>query len=452
MADRGQETDFTLARAQGRVGTVLRDKWRLDRLLGVGGMAAVYAATHRNGKRGAVKMLHVELSAHEEARRRFLQEGYVANAVAHPGAVSVLDDDVAEDGSVFLVMELLDGETAADRASMRPGERLDPGEVLAIADQILDALRAAHDKGIVHRDLKPENIFLTRDGHAKVLDFGLARLHDFSSAPRATKTGTAMGTPAFLPPEQALGDWHEVDGRTDLWALGATMFTLLTGRLVHVAEGVNKLMLAAMTKPAPRLATVFPGVASELAAVVDRALQFDRKDRFPDAAEMQRAVRRARAVIPGEIATGTFTGGLAAGASAARRSGEIAASKSVLPGPEGARSRRAAVLAAIGIGAVTGIVAVMVIVRGGPPAPAMIATAPAASPVPAALTTSALTVVPASSVAPADSAVPTADSPSPSAVPLSATTASARVAPRASSRPPGPRPTAEPAKDPFRTW
>src|SRR3954468_18638644 len=123
MAEQEEASDPISLRAQARVGAVVREKWRLDRLIGVGGMAAVYAGTHRNGKRGAVKMLHLELSVDEQARVRFLREGYAANAVNRPGAVSVLDDDVSEDGSVFLVMELLDGHTLDDRAKSRPGSK-----------------------------------------------------------------------------------------------------------------------------------------------------------------------------------------------------------------------------------------------------------------------------------------------------------------------------------------
>jgi serine/threonine-protein kinase len=298
--------DPVTQRAQARIGAVLRGKWRLDSLIGVGGMAAVYAATHRNGKRGAVKMLHLELSTDAEARQRFLREGYVANAVEHHGAVSVLDDDIADDGSVFLVMELLEGHTVEERASSRPGSKLEPGEVLAIADQLLDILVAAHKKGIVHRDLKPENVFLTKAGQVKVLDFGLARLYGLaqgSGANRMTAAGTAMGTPAFMPPEQALGNWDSVDGRTDIWAIGATMFNLLTGRFVHEADNVNKLLLAAMTKPSRQIATVEPGVPPPVAAIIDKALAFEQKDRWPDAAAMRDAVRQARSKIRGEIAT-----------------------------------------------------------------------------------------------------------------------------------------------------
>ncbi len=282
------------ARAQARVGQTLRGKWRLDSLLGIGGMAAVYVGTHRNGKRGAVKMMHVESGWNEEARARFLREGYAANRVDHPGAVSVLDDDVADDGSVFLVMELLDGETLEARSVARPGQRLELGEVLAVADDLLDVLAAAHEKGIIHRDIKPENVFFTRRGEVKILDFGIARMREEAGSAKMTEVGAAMGTPAFMPPEQALGKWDIVDARTDLWAVGATMFTLLTGQSVHSAETVQQLMLAAMTKPAPGLCSLRPDLPQEVGQVVDCALAFDQASRWPDARTMQQAVRALR--------------------------------------------------------------------------------------------------------------------------------------------------------------
>ena len=134
----------------------------LDKLLGVGGMAVVYRATHRNGNEVAIKMLHPELSFEPNIKERFLREGYAANKVKHAGAVTVFDDDVADDGAAFLVMELLEGETLQGRME-RKGGKLPPAEVLALAEQLLGVLAAAHDKGIVHRDLKPENVFLNRD-------------------------------------------------------------------------------------------------------------------------------------------------------------------------------------------------------------------------------------------------------------------------------------------------
>jgi hypothetical protein len=176
------------------------------------------------------------------------------------------------------------------RAQARPGQRLPVAEVISIAGALLDVLAAAHDKGIVHRDLKPENLFLTTKGEVKVLDFGIARFRDGAAQTTGTRTGSVMGTPAFMPPEQALGDTANVDNRTDLWAVGATMYTLLSGRTVHEADTLNKLLLAAMTKPAPPLAGILPGIAPALAAVVDRALAFDQAHRWPDARSMRAAL------------------------------------------------------------------------------------------------------------------------------------------------------------------
>jgi serine/threonine-protein kinase len=287
-----QLLDPMLVRARSRIGVVLREKWRLDGLLGFGGMAAVYAATHRNGSRVAVKVLHNELSTNALVRQRFLREAYIANSIGHDGAVKVSDDDTAEDGSAFLIMELLDGETLEERR-IRFGGRLGEDEVLSLADQLLDVLVAAHAKGIIHRDIKPENIFLTRSGQVKVLDFGIARLRELSSASNATKAGSTMGTPAYMAPEQARALWDEVDARTDLWAVGAVMFILLTGHGVHDGRTTNEVLLSAMTKPAPPLATVEPNIAPSVARAVDTALAFEKGARWPDAATMQEATRRA---------------------------------------------------------------------------------------------------------------------------------------------------------------
>ena len=287
-----EEQDPVRDQAKGRVGATLRGKWRLDALIGVGGMAAVYAGTHRNGKRGAIKILHSELSGNQNIRTRFLREGYVANTVDHPGAVSVLDDDIAEDDSVFLVMELLQGESLDARAT-RLGGRLDPSEVLSIADQCLDVLIAAHAKGVVHRDLKPENVFVTTEGRVKVLDFGIARIRELSIASAATRTGTMMGTPAYMAPEQARGRWEQVDEQTDLWAVGAAMFFLLTGRSVHAEATINETLLAAMTRPAPPVGSLIPSIHPAVANLIDRALAFGKHDRWAEAAAMQEGVRVA---------------------------------------------------------------------------------------------------------------------------------------------------------------
>ncbi|MCE7888586.1 MAG: serine/threonine protein kinase [Sorangiineae bacterium PRO1] len=284
--------DPAVSRARQRTGTVLHGKWHLDTLLGVGGMAAVYAATHRNGTRAAVKVLHPELGGYGHVRSRFLKEGYVANKVDHPGVVRVLDDDTADDGSLYLVMDLLEGESLETRR-LRKGGSLVVDEVLSVADQVLDVLAAAHAKGIVHRDIKPENVFLTRQGVVKVLDFGIARLRELSTASNATQAGTTMGTPAFMAPEHARGRWEEVDVESDLWSVGATMFTLATGKLVHEASTPNEQLVAAVTQAARPMREVAPETPLPLAEVIDKALMFRKSDRWPTAAAMQDAVRTA---------------------------------------------------------------------------------------------------------------------------------------------------------------
>lgn len=281
------------------MGSVINDKWTLDRVIGVGGMAAVYAATHRNKKRAAIKMLHPELSLDAVMRERFLREGYAANSVGQRGAVAVDDDDVTEDGCAFIVMELLDGETIDARWSRKAG-RLPPQEVLSIVDQLLDTLAAAHAKRIVHRDIKPENLFLTRDGVVKVLDFGIARLHEIKGTKVSTQSGNTMGTPAFMAPEQARGKWEDVDQRTDLWAVGATMFTLLTGDYVHEGDTVNETLAMAVTQRARSLRELRPDLHPSLIELVDRALAYEKEERWPDAPTMQQALRRAYLAMQGE--------------------------------------------------------------------------------------------------------------------------------------------------------
>jgi len=299
MTQTKQREDPQLARARARLGVVLNGKWRLDALLGVGGMAAVYGATHRNGKRVAVKMLHQEFSNDEEVRTRFLQEGYAANAIQHDGAVSVLDDDVAPDGSAFLVMELLEGQTVEQRWESG-GQRLPLRDVLSIVEPLLDVLAAAHAKAVVHRDIKPENLFVTKAGTLKVLDFGIAKVFEQRrERTTSTRVGTVMGTPAYMAPEQALARWDEVDGRTDLWAVGATMFTLLSGRHVHDAQTSQEQMILSATTPAASIASVVPGLPAAVVSIIDRALAFDRAKRWPDASSMREAVRSALDALGG---------------------------------------------------------------------------------------------------------------------------------------------------------
>ncbi len=283
----GEIHEEVVQRAEARVGSWLCGKFHLDRLLGVGGMAAVFSATHRNGNRVAVKMLHTALSMEADLRRRFLREGYVANAVDHPGAVRVLDDDVAEDGSIFLVMDLIAGVSIETVAEFLGG-RLPANVVLSITHQLLDIVAAAHANGVVHRDIKPDNVCLTRDGNVMLLDFGVARMLEGGNT--ATRDGTTIGTPAFMSPEQALGKVKDIDALSDVYAVGAVVFTLLSGRWVHEGESPNELLILAATKPARSLADVAADTPAVIVDFVKRALAFEKADRWQSAREMQKAL------------------------------------------------------------------------------------------------------------------------------------------------------------------
>jgi hypothetical protein len=290
-----------------RVGEVFAGKWRIERVLGSGGMATVYGATHTNNNRAvALKVLHPEFTASGDMKKRFLREGFIANRIGHPGAVSILDDGVDDDGNVYLVMELLTGASVAERirASRRKSvvdgsqRAFDQTEALRVADGVLEVLAAAHAQGIVHRDLKPDNVFVTGSGEVKVLDFGIARLREPQSGGETpTRTGVVLGTPQYMPPEQARGRASLVDERSDLWSTGAIVFAMLTGRHVHEAETPNEALLKAMTATAQPLATVLPGVDPRVASIVDKALAYDPAMRYPDAASMQADVRAAMAEV-----------------------------------------------------------------------------------------------------------------------------------------------------------
>ncbi|CAN91012.1 Protein kinase [Sorangium cellulosum So ce56] len=277
-------------RARARLGMTVKNKWRIDSLLGVGGMASVYAATHhRNGSRAALKILHAEFARDVGIRERFLREGYVANKIDHPGRVAILDDDITEQDEPFLVMELLDGETV-QQLWKRKSRKLPVAEALWIAGEVLLTLESFHAEGIVHRDLKPANIFITKDNVVKLLDFGVARMR---GAPGdKTKAGTALGTPSFMAPEQAMGLTEGVDGRADLFSIGATLYAVLSGQRLHQGRSDNEAFILAATTPAPSLARIAPELPASVIGLVDKALAWDKRNRFESAAQMRQEVLR----------------------------------------------------------------------------------------------------------------------------------------------------------------
>lgn len=295
--------DVDCGSARDRLGRTLGGKYHLEAILGAGGTAVIYRAQQRDGQMVAVKVLHDHLSRSDEVCRRFVREGQLGNVLDHSGVVRVLDHGSTEEGCPYLVLELLEGESLEERR-VRSGGRLELSETLELTEQLLAVLEVAHAKNIIHRDIKPSNLFLTNAGQLKVLDFGIARIADDTSS-TSTKTGQMVGTPAFMPPEQALSRPREIDARTDIWSVGATMFTLLSGEHVHIAESSSEHLVKAATLHARSLAKVLPGVPSNVEALVARCLAFDKRERWSTAASMRAELAFVR-VDPGRgIGTNT---------------------------------------------------------------------------------------------------------------------------------------------------
>ena len=277
--------------AERRIGSVIGGKWRVDALLGAGSMAAVYAVTHRNGARAALKILHPTLCADPAVCERFLGEGYLTNSVKHNGIVRVLDDGATDDGCVFLVMDLLEGTTLEEARQQRDGGRFELPEMLVIADRLMDVLAAVHEVNIIHRDLKPQNVFLCDDGVVKLLDFGVARISERESAGQLSSFGLVLGTPSFMSPEQALGARDQIDHRTDIWSLGASIFTGLTGQTVHLGPNIQAKLLAAATAKARSISMARHDLPAPIANVIDMSLRFKREDRWQSVVAFRHALR-----------------------------------------------------------------------------------------------------------------------------------------------------------------
>lgn len=276
--------DPLIVHARLQVGRVLRSKWTLERLIGVGSYGAVFQARHRNGSPVAIKLLHPTMGFDTRFAQRLIQEGYIANKIDHPAIVKVIDDDTDErDGTAFLVMEYLEGMTLTRMLERR--RCLPASEVFTMLDPALEAVGLAHEKGIVHRDIKPDNLFLLHDGAIKVLDFGIARVAPAGGA-QPTRSGSVEGSPSYMPPEQALGRLGSQGPQSDVYSIGATMFKLITGRTPHAGESVQEMIILVATQSARSITTVAPDLPSAVARIVDKALAYDRDKRYPDARAM----------------------------------------------------------------------------------------------------------------------------------------------------------------------
>jgi serine/threonine-protein kinase len=270
-------------------GTILDGRWRIDALLGTGGMGSVYRAEHVHvGRKAAVKVLHPELCSSPAERERFRREARVATRLRSPHVVEVLDFGEDASGRSYLAMELLEGEPL--RAVLDREGRLAPQRVVRLLRQLLDGLAAAHAEGIVHRDLKPENLWLSGAGddeRLRVLDFGIAKWADARADATRTQAGLVVGTPEYLSPEQAVGG--DVDRRADLYATGILAFVMLTGRHPFDTSDLRTLVAAHAFERVPSISSSVPELAAwpRLVDFVSRATEKDRARRAGTAEELR---------------------------------------------------------------------------------------------------------------------------------------------------------------------
>ncbi|HET9955909.1 MAG TPA: protein kinase [Polyangiaceae bacterium] len=267
------------------IGRTVGSGWIVDSVIGVGGSATVFRATNAEGQSAAIKLMHHQLAL--SWTKRFEREAKLLQALSHP-AIPELYEFGRFGGVPFLVLELLMGQSLD--VLCKDARQLDVARIIAYAADALAALEVVHDRGIVHRDLKPSNLLVTDDGVLKVLDFGAAVHVETSLLGPDSLTSGLLGTPAYMPPEQARGRWDMVDHRSDIWSLGAVIFTLLSGEHVHPAQTSNEQLSFAMTRTARSLGRLVPGLSAGLVRVVDRALAYERQERFQSAAEFRAAL------------------------------------------------------------------------------------------------------------------------------------------------------------------
>jgi eukaryotic-like serine/threonine-protein kinase len=276
------------------IGRVIGDRYGVTALIGEGGMGEVYEAEHLTiGRLVAVKVLNPKRAQDREAISRLRHEARVAGTLGHPNICAIYDMGRLDDGSPYLVMERLHGETLAQRLLRET--RLPVEDLVDVMVQVLSALAVAHQRGIIHRDLKPDNIFLSRrDGMRpipKLLDFGISKSEDIEET-MADLTGqtVAAGTPFYMAPEQARGD-RGLDHRIDLWATGIILYECLSGRRPFDARNYNALLVQILSTAPRPLHEVQPDVPPALERIVERALCKVPADRYQSAQEVQTALR-----------------------------------------------------------------------------------------------------------------------------------------------------------------
>ncbi len=291
-------------------GEVLQETYLLERVIGRGAMGIVYEASHRRlNRRFAVKLLFAEHAANPAALARFEREAQIAGGLGHPHIVQVIDFNRTDEGRPYIVMELLTGEDLAARLERE--RQLPLAEAAEIVRQTASALQAVHEAGVVHRDLKPHNIFLCgAEGgvHVKVVDFGVSKM---VGAGEMTRSGALLGTPHYMPPEQAQERSKEIDARTDVYALAAILYKMLTGRPPFQASSIPSLLHKIIHDPFPPPRELRPDLPEAVARVIERALSKQREERQASMRELWRELADATGHPRGEL-TGSLSGPLEA--------------------------------------------------------------------------------------------------------------------------------------------
>ena len=274
----------------------LAAQYELDREIGRGGMGIVYRARDRRLKRiVAIKVLPPELAFRGEIRQRFLREAETAAQLSHPNIVPIYSVD-ERDGLVYFVMACVEGPTLAKR--LHDEGRIPVNDTRRILGEVADALSYAHARGVVHRDIKPDNILLDKDdGRAMVTDFGIARAIQEGADSRLTATGVAIGTPAYMSPEQAAGD-REIDGRSDLYALGVVGYQMLAGRLPFQASSTPSMLMKHISERPQPVTSLRAETPPDLAQCVMTLLEKEPAHRFPNAGALSQALRGDKSALP----------------------------------------------------------------------------------------------------------------------------------------------------------
>jgi serine/threonine protein kinase len=349
------------------IGRVL-GSYKVVKLLGEGGMGAVYMGEHPAiGSKVAIKVLHPRYAADQRIVDRFFNEARAVNIIGHDNIVKILDFNVADGSRHYFVMDFLHGRTL--QSLVQAGRPVPLRRIGPIVLQCCRALQAAHEHGIIHRDFKPDNVFLVDQGDrtdfVKLVDFGIAKLNE-SMGGLHTQTGTVMGTPAYMSPEQAGGE-PVIDARSDVYSLGVTLFQMATGQLPFADAGPSfgKLLAAHLQKPPPRPRSITPDLPEELEAIILKTLEKDPAQRFQSMAELHDAVAQCMDALGvstelpriGE----TEAARPGAGSASAHRSGVVPTpargataprTQRIAPAPEPARERRAALAIGAGLGVV----------------------------------------------------------------------------------------------------